>query len=401
MLNIPFISRPTKTEDLAGIDDVRGPLERIVQAGGVGRGGSTASLPPAEGQAELDEARKLYDAGDYDTAEKAFEKVGKRYKGTQLEEDALFMIGECRFFRRDYAKAEDGYQVLLKEFPSTRHMDRVTRRFFTIAQAWLEFPQVVSGSEIQQVDFTDPKATPPPEPPGPSSKDLTRVVPVLPNFFDKSRPVFDTDGRALEALRQIWLNDPTGPLADDAIMLTASHYLRDGNYMEAARMYDMLRENYPKSDHLKEAFVLGAHSTAMAHQGPLYDGTALTRSRELRESAIRLFPHAVDRERLLDEIRRIDDEKARSEWANVEYWQKRRDPVAVATSCREVIRLYPNSSYAAEARELLAEIEGRESPSQSAPEAAPTDPYDPYANPPRPLTPPMSGEPTPPGRSRL
>jgi hypothetical protein len=132
----------------------------------------------------------------------------------------------------------------------------------------------------------------------------------------------------------------------------------------------MLLEQFPKSDHLKDAFILCAHSTAMSHQGPLYDGQALTRSRELRQSAVRLFADEVDRERILDEIRRIDEEKARSEWANVEFWQTKRDPVAAAACAREVIRLYPNSTYAARARELLAEVSNEQQP------AAETQPAD-------------------------
>ena len=40
-------------------------------------------------------------------------------------------------------------------------------------------------------------------------------VPPLPIARGDGPWLFDTDGRALEALKSIWLNDPTGPLADD------------------------------------------------------------------------------------------------------------------------------------------------------------------------------------------
>ena len=185
------------------------------------------------------------------------------------------MMGECQFATKRYAKAQDSYGKLLKKYPSPRNLDTVTKRLFTIAQNWLEFPQVVNSDEVQTVSLEDPKATPPPEPPHPRSKDPSRLVPIFPNVWDKTRPVFDTDGRALEALRAIWLNDPTGPLADDAIMLTASHHLRKGNYLEADRNYSILREQYPKSPHLENAFVLGSHVKLMSYQGPLYEGDSL------------------------------------------------------------------------------------------------------------------------------
>ena len=352
--------REAEEARMTSIADVRGPLERVLPASGEGRAADgPASLEPAAGLEEYQQAEQLYRSGEFAAAEKAFRRLAKKYKSSQVQEDALFMIGECQFEQNEFAKAQDSYDKLLIEFPSSRHLDRVTRRLFLIAQSWLEFPEVVQPGEIQQVDFQDPRATPPPAPPREPSNDPSRRIPIFPNLFNRTRPVFDTDGRALQALNSIWLKDPTGPLADDALMMTASHHLRKENYMEAARHYEMLLEQFPKSEHLKDAFVLCAHSTAMSHQGPLYDEQALTRSRELKQTAVRLFPDEVDRERILDEIRRIDEEKARSEWANVEFWQKKRDDVATAASAREVMRLYPNSSYAARAREVLAELNGQ------------------------------------------
>jgi TolA-binding protein len=356
-MRLPFWpDREAELERMTSIENIRGPLERILPAGGEGRAEGAPAADSAEGIAAYQQAEELYKTGEFDEAEKSFRRIAKKHKGSQVEEDALFMIGECQFEQNQYAQAQDSYERLLKEFPSSRHLDRVTRRMFLIAQSWLEFPEIVQADEIQQVDYEDPKATPPPPPPRDPSNDPSRRIPIFPNLWNRTRPVFDTDGRALEALRSIWLNDPTGPLADDALMMTASHHLRKGNYMEASRNYELLIEQYPKSEHLKDAITLCSHSTAMSHQGAVYDGQALDRSRELKQSVIRLFPEQVDRERLLDEIRRIDEEKARSEWANVEYWQKKDDPVAIAACCREVIRLYPNSTYAARARELLGEL---------------------------------------------
>src|SRR5690606_36655428 len=116
------------------------------------------------------------------------------------------------------------YDRLMKEYPSTRYLDRSTRRLFTIARTWLHFPEPVRASDVQQVDFENPQASPPPPPT--STADLPHSVPIVPNLWDRTRPVFDTQGRAIQALKSIWLNDPTGPLAADALMLAASHYLR-------------------------------------------------------------------------------------------------------------------------------------------------------------------------------
>ena len=341
-------------DDLTSTERIRGPLERILADKARHR---QDSLAPLEGSPEFDEAKAIYDQGDYSEAEKRFKKLAKTYKDTPIEEDSLFMMGECQFATGRYAKAQDSYGKLLKKYPSPRDLDMVTKRLFDIARHWMEFPQVVESSEVQTVSLEDPKNTPPPEPPHPPSKDPSRVIPIFPNLWDRSRPVFDTDGRALEALRAIWLNDPTGPLADDAIMLTASYHLRKGDFLEADRNYAILREQYPDSPHLENAFVLGSHVKLMSYQGPLYEGDSLEAAHKLKESTLRLYPKHPERERILDSVREIEEAKAEREWETVVFWQKKNKPLSVAASCREVIRLYPNSTYAARAREILAGME--------------------------------------------
>ena len=344
-------------EEMTSTDGIRGPLERIL---GDHARHHQESLAPLEGAPEFDEAKAIFDQGEYGLAEKRFKQLAKQYKDTPIEEDSLFMIGECQFATGRLAKAQDSYGKLLKKYPSPRELDTVTKRLFKIAQHWLEFPEIVESSEVQTVSLEDPKNTPPPPDPRPRSKDPSRVVPIFPNLWDRSRPVFDTDGRALEALRAIWLNDPTGPLADDAIMLTASHHLRKGDFLEADRNYSILREQYPKSQHLENAFVLGSHVKLMSYQGALYEGDSLEAAHKLKESTLRLYPKHPERERMLDEVRKIEEAKAQREWENVVFWQKKNKPLSVAASCREVIRLYPNSTYAAQAREILAEMQQTE-----------------------------------------
>ncbi len=353
---LKFWDRTQSDSELASTDGIRGPLERIL-GDKARRRAMQESLAPLEGTPEFDEGKAWFDQGDYSSAEKRFKQLTKAYKDTPIEEDSLFMIGECQFATGRYAKAQDSYGRLLKKYPHPRDLDTTSKRLFAIAKHWLEFPDVVNSSEVQTVSWDDPKSTPPPATPHPSSNDPSRLIPIFPNLWDRSRPVFDTDGRALEALRAIWMNDPTGPLADDAVMLTASYYLRKGDFIEADRNYAILREHYPKSPHLENAFVLGSHVKLMSYQGPHYEGDSLEAAHKLKESTLRLYPKHPQRERLLDEVRQIEEAKAEREWENVVFWQKKNKPLSVASSCREVIRLYPNSSYAARAREVLTQMQ--------------------------------------------
>jgi len=345
-----------KVREMAATDDVRGPLERFLESGSFRKEKSPRFNTPPEALREFDKAESLLKLGEVAEAEDSFERVAKKYSDTPIREDALFLLGECQFRQKKFPAADDSYGRVVKEFPATRYLDTISQRKFEIARTWLGFPDIVTASEVQPVNFEKPSATPPPKSSKPGPSGPSYAVPIFPNVWDRSRPVFDTKGRALQALKSIWLNDPTGPLADDALMLTASHYLREGDYLEADRIYATLRQEYPKSRHLENAFVLGSHVKLMSYQGAPYDGTSLEEARKLTESTLRLYPNHPDRERLLDEVRRIEDAHAAREWEDIRFYQKKGLPKSVAVYCKELIRKYPHSSYATQAREVLARL---------------------------------------------
>jgi len=357
-LKMPFTSSPADdatTRHLASTDDVHGPLERVLLAAGKG----TAAVPPAsaEGVTRYQAAEKLFKAGKYKDAEKAFKAVAKQFETTQVQEDALFMVAESQFKRKRYSWAQDSYDRLLKEFPSTRYLDRVSRRKFEIARIWLQFPKSIKTSDIQPVNFDNPPRTPPPKSEQHTTWDPSRRIPIFPNVWDRSRPVFDTNNRALEALKSIWIKDPTGPLADDALMMTAGYYVRAGNYAEAAHVFNTLRDQYPQSPYLEKAYIIGSQMTLVSHQGPAYDGKNLDEAQKLKAAALRLFPKTADRDRLREELRKIDEAKAREQWVTALFWKKKNKSRAVAIYCRRVIEEFPNTKYAALARDLLAEVD--------------------------------------------
>jgi outer membrane protein assembly factor BamD (BamD/ComL family) len=358
-------------QQMTNTDDVEGPMERFLKASGLGKTDDKKKKikfanPPAA-MAAFHRGEALMKEQKYKEAEKVFWKeVAEKYKDYPIREDAIFLSGECYYKQRLYADADDQYSLVVKEFTSTRYLDDISRRKFAIARHWLGFPPhspgalsdpaIITASQVQPVNFDEPSSTPPPpanykEPSGP-----TYAVPILPNFTDKTRPWFDTQGRALDALKSIWLNDPTGPLADDALMLSASYYLKKGDYVEADHLYDLLRKEFPKSRHLENAYVLGAHCKLMCYQGPEYGGTELEEAKKLMQMTLKLYPNRPDRARMEADLKKIETAKAAQIWADVKFWKTKDKPKAVAIYCKEVIQRFPNSDYARMAREELAKI---------------------------------------------
>jgi len=377
------------------IGGVRGPTERALnratwnkrreQLLKDGDAETTAAL------SEFDAAQALYDAGKFKEAEKAFlalskerrnryESMGSRFRrtlglegkqakdmygtfGDAIEEDALFMLAESQFAQKRYAYAQNSYDDLLVRYPSTRYLDETTRRLFNIARYWLGFPEELDDNgnatvKVASHEDGEPKTSATQENPHSA---LDRV-PVLPNLTDKTRPLFDTYGRGLQALRSIWLHDATGPLADDALMLAANHHLRTEDFVEASRLYTLLREQYPDSPHLRDAYLLGSVVTLASYQGPAYDGQTLEQARELKEEMLALFPtlDAAERARLKEDISLMREAEIARDWDLVEFYRAKRDFPAMKLHCYLVINRYPESKYAEKARETLKSIEGQE-----------------------------------------
>jgi len=339
-----------------GISSVKGPLERALYNEEspleMGRKFSADELRQA------DECRVAYENGKYDEAIKLSKKVAKKFKETTLGEKAQFYLAESYFELGRYAKAQDAYDQLFEDYPSTRYVEPATRRLFFIGKEWLQIAEPVAKTEIMQVSgekVVEDNSDPPGKP-----RDPTLRVPLLPNFHDRSRPVFDTQGNALRSLKSIWMNDPTGPLADDALMLTATYYQRHQNYVEADRYFEILREEYPDSPHLESAFVLGAHVKQMSYQGPYYEGQDLEGARKLKEQSLQLFPVSSHRQQIRKDLDELYLQEAERLWAKVEYYEKKNKPKAIAIACVKLVAEYPDTGYAKEAREMLRGIDRRE-----------------------------------------
>jgi outer membrane protein assembly factor BamD (BamD/ComL family) len=371
-------------ESIAGI---MGPTERNLKRAAWQRKKTemTAGRNPEDQAAiaELEAAQKLYDAGRYRDAEKAFKSLAEARRvgglswaerftkafqmagggvdkmmydqyGDPIEEDALFMVAESQFAQKKYSWAQDSYDRLLKKYPSTRHMDEVTGRLFAIAHTWMGFPRPDEKGDVQlasgELLKTNPRT---------GNKDLKK--PSFVNVTNRSRPVFDTAGRALQALESIWLHDANGPLADDALMLTANYHLQTGDFVEAARVYELLREQYPDSPHFKDAFVLESHVRLAAYEGPAYDAKGLEASKERKQTARELFPDLTEQQKaMLDkELQNIEIAEVRREWHKVQFYRSKGNDAAVAAQCNKILNRYPDSRYAKLAQRELEAIARR------------------------------------------
>ena len=247
------------------------------------------------GRKALADGDALFREGKYREAIPKYKVTIDRWPDSAIEEDAMWQLAECRFFCDQYAMAEDGYDELVKKYANTRYLDRIAQRQFVIAQYWI-------------------------------AVDQKRHLPaIVPNLFDRSRPLFDTRGRALKAYDHVRINDPRGPLADDSIMAQANAHFLDRQWLDADYFYGLLRTEYPDSDFLLQAHLLGLQAKLRAYQGPLYEGGILNEAELLADQIVVQFPDQLSTEeegRVRTSRAEIAAQQALRHWQRAEFYAK-------------------------------------------------------------------------------
>ncbi|MCA9097645.1 MAG: outer membrane protein assembly factor BamD [Planctomycetaceae bacterium] len=312
-----------------------------------------ANANPERGMDEFRAAEGLYEEGKFVEAESKFKAICKKHKDYLVEEDARFMLAECQFRQKRYSAAQDNYDELLKKFPSTRHMDSTTKRLYSIASTWLGNNKAENSDRMTQVGFDDVKGNVKNNP----LDETPHRFPLKPNFFDKSRPVFDTNGRALLALKAVWMNDPTGPLADDALMMTAGYYILSENYVEADHYLSILREEYPKSEYAQKAYQLGPHVKLMNYQGAMYDPKPLQEAKTLLQASMNSFDDPENQERMQQEMEEVRARAAEEAAAMARFWERKGKPGAAAIYHELLLKNYPDTPVSEESREYLSKLD--------------------------------------------
>lgn len=288
-----------------------------------------AVAPNPQAEAELDAARKLFDAGRPDQAEKILRPLAKREvkKGSIWGEKAQFLLAESQFRRQKYVDAHDSYEILIKSYPGTEYVETLVAREYAIAETWL-------GHE-------DPKGKP--------MDWMAR--------FDGRRPFLDINGYSVKVLDHVRLHDPQGPLADDAALRTADHYHAIGDYETAAVYYDQLLAENAKSPYRERAQLSSIDAKMKGYIGPEYDSSGLDSARETVKRTMAEFPERqAGAEQLYHTLDLIEDQAAEREYKVGTYYLRARQPAGAEYQFGLVIARWPKSQWAAKAKLEMVKV---------------------------------------------
>ena len=279
----------------------------------------------------LAEGDALFRDRKYAEAAKKYKVAVDRWPDSVIEEDALWQLAECWFFMDRYPKAEDCYDELVKKYANSRYLDRVAQRQFVIAQYWIALDQ------------------------------KNNYMTIVPNLADRSRPLFDTRGRALKAYDHVRINDPRGPLADDSIMAAANAHFVDRQWLDADYFYGLLRSEYPDSDFLLQAHLLGLQAKLRAYQGPGYEGGVLDEAEILADQTLVQFPDQLNQEeaeRVQTSRASIAAQQAQRHWNRAEFYAKGKHYTSARIYYALIARDYPKTMLAQQARDRLDKYNG-------------------------------------------
>ncbi len=311
----------------------------------------TVSDPKAT--AEFQAAERLFQQGKLQEAETAFKTIAKNRKGSPWGEQAQFYVAEAQYQRGNYVSAHTSFEQLFHDYPGTEYIEKMVSREYAIAEIWLA--------------QADPKT--------PAEKKFPWY-----SRFDGRQPFLDTHGNALQALEHVRHHDPTGPLADDAVLRIANQYVSDGDYEMAAMHFDQLSTDHPKSPFVQEAQLASIDARIKSYLGPEYDGSGLEKARELIKQTMASFPdRPADNEKLYHTLDVINDAEAEKTYTIASYYRRTGKVTSAEYYFGKVRQRWPKSSWAAKSKvELasLAKLPRKEfSPSKIMTQPGTTDPF--------------------------
>jgi tetratricopeptide (TPR) repeat protein len=332
-----------------GCDTLSQPLERInptappapadtavIRAGAL----EQVALPDDKYSGDLAGGHELFRQEQYGKAAGVFHRVAEKSKNVQISEEARFYEAESYRLQGRYPKAIDCYHKMLIDFASGVHRQEAAQRMYEIANYWLDDTRAA----IQRA--ADPKA-------GPSWPTIPAVF-----HFEKSKPLLDEEGRALQALEYVHVADVRGPLGEKALFLAGKVKLFREDYRAADDYFSQLIQQYPNSELAPDAIECAIFAKHMSTGGPDYDARKSSEAYQMIRMAQNNYAQLVaEKGELLDrQMVGIHIQHAEKDFRTAEFY-RRTGKLGSAYFYYELVRRrYPGTPQAEKATEAMFQV---------------------------------------------
>ena len=186
--------------------------------------------------------------------------------------------------------------------------------------------------------------------------------PMTPNALRQDAALVRHDRPCDQDVRQHPAERPDRPAGGRCDHGDGEHLLPRGRFDDADYHYTLLRREYPRSELQFEAHLLGLQAKLRKYQGADYDGTPLeeakTLVKQLRVAVCRPAQPDEEKERLRTVEGQLNLEIATRDYRMAEYYDGTKHYGAAQYYYAQVIKKYPDTELAKQARERLAQIGG-------------------------------------------
>jgi outer membrane protein assembly factor BamD (BamD/ComL family) len=318
-----------------------GPVDDVVLRDGKLEKPQAPVTKPGQTAEDLDGGKELFRNNEYIKAEAVFHRVANDTKNTpQIAEEARYYEAECLRLQSRYPKAADTYSKLLKDFSTGQFRDQAEQRLFDIANYWLDDTR-------GEMDAYREK------------KEGKRwlVMPASYFHWDKTKPLFDEEGWALQKLEEVQL-DLHGPLADRALFYAGSIKFYRKDYREADQNFSQLTQMLPNSPLAPQALKMAILCKQLCTGGPDYDGRKTAEARQLVAQAFSAYPELKKKEEkfLIRQLDSINQQQAAKDFRTAEFYRRTGHPGSAYFYYEIVRRRYPGTPYFDQATERMHEL---------------------------------------------
>ncbi|MCG8432022.1 MAG: outer membrane protein assembly factor BamD [Candidatus Omnitrophica bacterium] len=269
--------------------------------------------PDPKEQFEL--AHEAFENKRYKEAIREFRKVLKHYPKSVEASESQYYLGRIHEAQERYFAAYQAYQKVIDTYPFSERIQEINQREFDIARAYI------------------------------SGKASGRL-----------RATLDEDP-AIVILNKVIENSTFGPLAPQAQYELGLVLKGKMRYYEAEEAFKQVLSNYPASDLVPAAEFQIAACRAALSRGASYDQGAASEAKERFEEFIQEHPSAELSEEARENIGRLNEREAESGFSVGRFYEKQKQFDAARIYYEEVIKTYPGSSWALQARERLRLME--------------------------------------------
>lgn len=256
---------------------------------------------------QLAAAKQAFDRKDYGRARSRASRLIRRSPTSPIVPDARLVVIDSYIEQRNWPRAFDECENLLKAHPDTKHRTAVLRREFQIGEA-------LCGA-------------------------YTHVL-----FFRLSRIE-----EGVQALEKVVEHAPFGPLADKAVYAIGEAQFRRGDYQAARDAYSRLLKQYPNSDLVVRARVRRATCNQRLSEGPAYDLEPTQAARAEMQDLARMSGSTIAARYARD----LGETMALGDYDSGLFYFNRYSIEGGVRYMRAVMARYPDSQYSERAERIL------------------------------------------------